>query len=521
MTQMDAPGTDIDQGNEPSVSLVEIEPGVAVLFADKPPTDVDFITFGMMSTQARQNLVDKLSVASGIGNVVAQGAQGAVAAQGLVRLAPQTLKALETLQPATSGGWNLGTLVGSNSQFAASIRWAPAVSAQSVSMIAALGPAAALLALQLQLASISRRIDENIELTRDVLRAIHEDQWATLLGLYETTMRAVGEAQAVGFVNDHIYAAIATREADLRKQRHLFAGFVRAHAKALDADTRTRRAYLQQNIDQILADSHGLLMAEGSWYRSQVLRAGHISRDEANAIENERLLADLVKETDRDHKEAMDDMAFLLGDLERQLRLFAELPSERALPFTAKRQQVRDTVSMAGALAKRVAALRNLPHAEPAPLEPQLVVFNEAVPEDLLRILRWVLPEGVPLLAIADVNVDQLVGNNAYLGVTPERVFISGQGALRKQGELDRDFPLSDIRYVRFRERDKQSPVLDIITKDDNIRLTFDGWAAKAQGLEDTRRLGNLLAAAMDIPESERRADPLLPSVPSPAAIAQ
>ncbi|WP_346535476.1 hypothetical protein [Micromonospora sp. DPT] len=206
----------------------------------------------------------------------------------------------------------------------------------------------------------------------------------------------------------------------------------------------------------------------------------------------------------------MEDVADLLAGLERQCRLIAELPAEFSLPFTAKRQNIRDAVDMAEALAERVAALRNRAHTQPAPLDPPLTVFSEAVPDEVLRILRWVVPGGVPLLALADVNLDRLIGENAYLGVTPERFFISEQNAVRKQGTIERQFPLSDIRYVRFRERDKRGPVLDVITTDENIRLTFDDWAGKGQGLDDACRLGNLLAAAMDLPESERRTDPLL-----------
>lgn len=502
--------TEVPPSDEPMVSLAEIEPGIAVLFADRPPVDLDLIPFEMLSAQTSQGLIDKLVMASGIGNLMAQGAQGAITAQGLVRLAPETLAALKTAQPMTSGGWNLGALVTSQGKVAHMVRWAPATGPQTASMLAALGPAAALLALQVQMASISRRIDENVQLTRDVLQALHDDQWMTLLGLHDTTMRAVREAQTAGAVTDHIFAPLATRDADLRKQRHLFMSLIRRHIKALDTDANGRRAYLQKNIEQILADAHGMLMAEGSWYRSQVLRAGHISRDEANAVENERLLAELVAETQREHTQSMDDVAHLLAGLERQCRLIAELPGERSLPFTTNRQNVRDAAAMAEALAERVAVLRNRAHTQPAPLDPPLVVFNEAVPEEVLRILRWVMPDENPLLAIADVNLDRLVGDNAYLGVTPESFFISAQNAVRKQGTIEREFPLSDIRYVRFRERDKRGPVLEVITTDENIKVTFDGWAGQGQGLDDARRLGNLLAAAMDLPESERRTDPLL-----------
>ena len=49
--------------DEPKVSLVEIEPGVAVLFADQSPVDLDLVPFEMLSAQASRNAV-KLGMAA-------------------------------------------------------------------------------------------------------------------------------------------------------------------------------------------------------------------------------------------------------------------------------------------------------------------------------------------------------------------------------------------------------------------------------------------------------------------------
>lgn len=54
--------------------------------------------------------------------------------------------------------------------------------------------------------------------------------------------------------------------------------------------------------------------------------------------------------------------------------------------------------------------------------------------------------------------------------------------------------------------------VLDVITKDENIRISFDAWAQEGERLKDARRLGTLLASAMNIPDEELCSDPLLPS---------
>lgn len=501
---------------EGAVSLVEVEPGIAVLFGEEQPTDLDVLPFEMMNSDARQNLTDKLAIATGIGNVAAQGAQSAVNVQGLVRLTPETLANLKHLTPMQSAGENLGALVDGNNAIRSMIRWESAAGVQSAQLLSSLGPAGTLLALQVQMASMSRRIDENVELTRDVLMALHQDQWATLQGLHETTLRAVREARAAGVVNDHVYSPIATREADLRKQRRLFTTLVHDHLRALDTDAKGRRAYVQKNIEQIIADSRGMLMAEGSWHRAQVLRAAHILRDEANAAENERLLAELVAETRREHGKAMNELGDLLRGLERHSRLMAELPGEWSLPFTAKRQSDGDATAMAVALAEQVSVLRNRVHTQPAELSPALEAFEEGPPAELLRILRWTLPDEGPLLAIAEVNLDRRVGASAYLGVTPSRFFLSTQSSVRKDGVIERDFSLADIRYVRFQAREKAGPVLEIITKDENIRLTFADWAGNGEGLEAARRVGNLLAAAMNLPDSERRTDALFGDSPLP-----
>lgn len=113
-------------------------------------------------------------------------------------------------------------------------------------------------------------------------------------------------------------------------------------------------------------------------------------------------------------------------------------------------------------------------------------------------------------MSAVDLNLGRLVGGNGYLGITPEHFFLSAQSSVRKQGIVDREFPLADIRYVRFRERGKQGPALDIITKDEDLNLTFDDWASSAQGLHDAQRISDLLATAINMPEDERRSDPLL-----------
>lgn len=513
----DAPNQ-IDPGSsgDPVASLVEVGGGMAVLFADRPPSDVELIPFRMMGSRTKKGLVDGLALGSGLANVAVQGAQSAAPVQGLVRLAPQTLEALKTAAPVQSGGWNLGVLA-TDGKFSHVVRWAPATSVQATTMLSGLGPALVLLEFQVQLAAISRKVDENVELTRGVLKELHRDHWDTLLGLHETTIKAIAEAQDVGFVNDHIYEAVKTRQADLQTERRVFSRYVKQHVKALAGDAKNREEYLRGHGEEIIADVHGLLMAEGSWFRSQVLRAGHIIHDEEHAEENRQLLTRVVEETREEHDKAMESIAGLLTTLERQARLVAALSGKR-LNLNVGRGAGRDIIPLAEALADRVAALRGCPRLNDGLLQPVVAVFRDAtVPADLLQILQCVLPEGTRLLALADANdMGRVIHGNVYLGVTSDHLFISPQGVIDRQGVIEQWIPLDDIRYVRRCSDKTLGTVVDIITKDENIQVSFDSWAQEGERLEGVRRLGDLLASTMHIPDSELCSDPLLPELVTP-----
>lgn len=502
MTNM-SPDLPNSTDQEPRASLVEVKPGLAVLFADEAPAGLELMPFDLLGDEASRRLTDQLSVAVGAGNMgAAAAAAAATMPMGLVQLAPETIKALETATPLTSGGWNLGVLT-EGGQFSQQIRWAPVAGPQAAQVLASIGPAAVLLAVQMQLASISRRVDEVIDLTRGVIEAIHQDQWATLQGLRDTTIGALREAQAVGFVNDHIFTRIGSKEADLRKQQHLFLSLVTAHLRELDADAAKRRDYLVKNARQIAADAQGLLIAEGSWYRYQVLRAAHIAHDVEHAVENEKLLQKLVDDAERGHTEALAELTGLLSELERQCHLAAELGGGGIRAKVAPSKTLAASMEMAEVLAGRVAALQGSARPVMGALRPSIAGVEKEVPEEVLRILRWLVPFDDELVAIADVNLDRMVGGNAWLGVTKDQLFISSHRAVRNEGLLEHVIRLDDVRYVRFRERGKQGPSLDVITKDVDFHLTFDSWATSCDGVEKARRVADCLAAAMNLPETE------------------
>ena len=142
-----------------------------------------------------------------------------------------------------------------------------------------------------------------------------------------------------------------------------------------------------------------------------------------------------------------------------------------------------------------------------------MTVFEDGALDKALKIIRLILPRDASLLALAEVALNRR-RPSGVLGVTSESFFLTEHDKLRKQGEIEINRPLSDIRYVRFHQPDdgdsEGGPVLEIITRDENFRVTFRPWAGEGENLEGARRLGDMLATAMNLPEEERRADPLI-----------
>ena len=153
-----------------SATLVEIEPGIALLLGDHPVRELTELGISPLTRKDMKRwsgLTDAIALASGGANIAAQGLQGILCAQGLVRFAPETVALLNSpaVTPLTSGGWNLGSLAGTGGKIASQVRWLPAAGAQVADVLASIGPAVALMAVQCQLMSISKRLNENIAIT--------------------------------------------------------------------------------------------------------------------------------------------------------------------------------------------------------------------------------------------------------------------------------------------------------------------------------------------------------------------
>ncbi|WP_377750269.1 hypothetical protein [Corynebacterium matruchotii] len=535
--------SDNDNENDPSVSLVEIEPGLAVVMGDRPleslglpaEFDCEVIPFQLMPPEDIQNLADKISLTIGGLNLVAQIAQGVVSARGLVRLAPETRKALKSgQQPRTSGGKNLGVLAGKDGKITHQIRWMPATTgAKTTSVFAALGPAAAALMLQAQLASVSKKLDKNLEETQAVAHEIYKDRWYDLMGLYKNAMRAFREAQELGVVNQHTFSLVAADLSNLEGKRGSFRDNLRQHVDALKTDRKQQLGYIRENSNQILADVQAVLVAEETWRCFHLLRTTHISCDTTmDPALKEKQLAHMVEEVKREYTQSMDEVSHITFELERMCGLIAKLPGKRSMPFWGNTRNSDKVARMAATLAKTVSEMRNRVPAISKKPDPKVTVFHKDAPDEALALLQYLLPEDEPLLALAlikEKSYPWLPAGDVYLGITQTRFFISSKDKLCREGIIDRMYSLSSVRDVRLKEG--LDPKLEILTGNNNISLYFTSspmLMAKSgvaqlvsvatcvgapdtinSWLADARRIRDLFATVMNIPEEEHHDDPL------------
>lgn len=493
----------------PSAGLVELERGLALLFGDHVPAGLEVIPFTFIDAKTRAAVATAAGNAVGLGNMAAQGANSAMQAQGLVRLAPETLAALETAAPVVKDGWNLGTLA-SGGKFAASVRWLPATAATTASVVAAMGPAVALMVIQVQLNQIASVAKNNVELTSKVLQVVRQEQWSSVTGYHNTLMRELAYARQIGEVTDSVFSEVRGYQGELSTQWDAFEAAVRHHISALETKTghKERQQYLTDNGQAIIADVQALLLSQTSWFVYQALRAGHLVLSAKSKPQDADLLKRIVTNAQALHEESLNQTDWLLDQLSREFAVIAELPGKRTFKIGGAARAAKEATFMVQQLRGALAGIRG--QAGPPEFEsldlPSILVFEKDVPSELTRILPLRLLEGERVLALADASFDRwnlpIVGAG-WVAITDRRLLAAKQDSFRRVGSIDLELDLDDIRYVRRHVRDAKAPVVDVITKDIDVTVHFPSWSRVGQSRKDAERFTELMASFMNLPSSE------------------
>ncbi|WP_328482266.1 hypothetical protein OHS71_29020 [Streptomyces sp. NBC_00377] len=520
------PDSDIDSTTVSTV-LVEVLPGVAVVCGEVPAElRADLLDFGIVPAVDRKQISTLLAAIGNTATVAGNLGNAFASVQGLYRLGAGTqawLNAGATL--AVKDGANLGAVF-FGGKIVAQARLLPVAAVSTAQNAASIGPALAMVGLQMQLSEVTGLVRTNIALTSQVLAAIRNEQWTELTGLVTTIDRAVDHAREIESVPASLWDNVAGSEASLRKQLELYRLNVRGHVGEIEgADPSRRREYLQTNAEAIVFDANALLSSVKAWTGYQALRAGRARAAGRDDADEARLVDVIARDTRAEFDSALTETTNLVGALTRELRIIAELPGPDTWPLPGKRKDVKAARDISARLLEAIEPLADVLRPPAPPLGAPGVV---CAPTSLdsgpyLRILQWFLDDGETLRVLGFPDqLDALGPISAILGgakeklaaardktaaktlvaVTDRRVITARTNTFLEQGEIRQVIPIDHVRYVRAATtQDKNARLaIDLITRDENIRWLFHSDIENAQ----VDALAAVLAESMAIPDVER-----------------
>ncbi|MFE1246883.1 hypothetical protein [Streptomyces sp. NPDC058735] len=518
--------SDIDSTTASTV-LMEVLPGVAVVAGEVPPElKPDLIDFGIVPAADRKQISAILASIGNAATVVGNLGNAFAGVQGLYRIDATSQALLNSgATLAVKDGGNLGAVMVPG-RFLRQARFYSVNAVGKAQTGASIGPALAMVGLQMMLSEVSGLVRTNLAVTSQVLTAIRKDQWAELTGLVAAIDRAVDQAREIESVPTSLWEDIAGSGALLQKQLELYRENVRDHVRQIGrADGRSHREYLQTNAEAIAFDAYALLSSLKAWTGYHALRAARAraaGREDAAEAQYAEVIA---RGTRAEFDSALAASTSLVDALTRELRITAELPGPDAWPLPGKRKDVKAARETSARLLKAIEPLADALHPPAPPLEaPGVFCAPESLDgEPYLRILRWFLEDGETLRVLGFPDqldavgpVSAIVGGakerlaaardkaaaKTLVAVTDRRIITAKTNAFLEQAEIRQDIPTDQVRYVRATTTQDKSArlAIDVITRDENIRWLFHA------DMDDTQvgALAAVLAESMTIPDVER-----------------
>lgn len=515
-----------------STEIIEVFPNVVAVLGAFPAElehVLEPLNTGLLSVFDHDHVNSALGFVGNGATVGGNLAQAAMGMQGLYKMADESqalLKAGGKL--AAKDGGNLGTILMPKgaAKSLAQARFTPASGLTAVQTAAAIGPALAMVALQVQLNHVSTLVQKNIELTSQVIEASRRIERATLISLVDTVEQALEDARAAGSVPRSLWETVASKKANLDAERKKYRSHVEDHIKKInDTGLHQRREYLQANAQAVVFDTFALLSTIKAWTGYQAIAAAVAREAGVDSPAEAKHFDSIVANTRRDFEADMSEATRLIGSLTRELRIIAELPGPSTMVLSGKRKDAKTTRVISASVLAAIAPLADalLPPREPLDVPDVICAPEEVGVEPYLRILRWMLEadEEVRFLGIgkdahAQGKVAALVGatkdkmtstldrDSAQLLVvgTDRRILTTDTHAFLKRAEFRSDDGLDTVRYVRSLPVLGEATVkrVDLITKDRNHEWQF-GPEVDASEVD---ALAAILAESMDLPEHER-----------------
>ena len=517
-TEGDSPASSELKISESTI-LMEVADDVVVLFGEVPE-GVELLDLGLIPEHDRTQLSRALGSIGNAGTIAGNIAETATSAQGLFRLNEATFSLLRSGgELAAKDGAKLGAIL-KNGQVIAQARFIP-VSVTAATAIAAMGPAVAMIALQMQLGEISSLIRTSIALTTQTLKAIRNEQWSELEGLADSIDDASQKVREIGAITDTLWESIAPMGQSIRKQMELYRRNTTGHIQEIrKSGGHARRQYLESNAEAIVFDTYALLTSLKTHATYQALMATQ-ARKRSETDDNEaKFFEEITRDTPPEIKKSLEKIGQLTESLVRELRIIAELPGRATMPLTKKGRDAKATKLTCAQLLEAIEPLADVLHPTvDTPAVPETVCTPDDLdPDPYLRVLRWFLEDGEQLHGIAFpyeasannfsrkllsklVDAAWQAGKAAFstfVAVTDRRIITANPRKLLRHGELGATYQLDDVEDVhpRTTNTDHVCPTIGVTTKQSDIRWMFPARADQTS-IDDLATMIDDLAAAV------------------------
>lgn len=299
----------------------------------------------------------------------------------------------------TADGRLIGTVRNAGGQITRQARLIPVSAPQIAGAIAAIGPAVAMVAVQMQLNNISRQVSAIQQTVLHTQQMLEDWNNADFHGTQRTVRRIFQNSVKEGTVSNTNWELISGLINDVEKHRKYYKDRIQRHIQELRGsqnDVSARRNYITEHQESILFNSLAAFNCIQTWfYYFQLVHERARMKGERPTLSPDEIRA-----------EVEDDVQIqrtLLHELMHDLRIISELPGEWTLPYFQKWQDKTVSRDTATKLLEELNPLAQQLGIQDNPMPAPAVTCAPADYDTnpYTKILRWYLEEGEELRALA------------------------------------------------------------------------------------------------------------------------
>jgi len=517
--------------NEDDTIIVPLKDDYALVVG--PNTKgLEKIDGSLVGDHAFNDLIASIGEGASLSGGAASAANAIQHMSGLYKLDAVTkaqLAAGNALTKATDGRL-IGTVRNAGGQITRQARLIPVSAPQIAGAIAAIGPAVAMVAVQMQLNNISKQVSTVQQTSLQTLQVLTDSRNADYQGDCQTIDEIYRASSSHDYVSETDWSIISGLVSRIQSHRHFYKKQVANHQEALEkahADSHTQRDYIQKNKARIVNDSCAAFETLRAWTHLSELR---IARAQAQGEHPHAEPLQIRQEVIED----LQVQRALLYGLMRELRIIAELPGGWTVPASGKRKQAhlsqqmaQDIIDILNPLVQQLEI-----HENPIPSPDVTCAPNDYDVSPYTKILRWYLNEGEKLEALIfpvdrlshrllAMGADQFtytVNTSAWsmlpqakdstdwslgwLGrkvgqkiVAPEMVAVTGRRIITadpqefiQKGIVKEEFPINDVTPT-FTDTDDALPELHLTQGGKKCRE----WCFPSEARTEARKIAELL----------------------------